>query len=67
MSTLSSRFLLVRIVHVTYVPTVHQLNMSIESALLSVENGLGWQGGLFTHPTHRVSMALEREVEGESR
>ncbi|CAL8255454.1 unnamed protein product [Boreogadus saida] len=39
MSTLSSMFLLVRIVHVTYVPTVHQLNMSIESALLSVENG----------------------------
>ncbi|CAL8344138.1 unnamed protein product [Arctogadus glacialis] len=39
MSTLSSMFLLVRIVHVTYVPTVHQLNMSIESALLSVEDG----------------------------
>ena len=39
MSTLSSMFLLVRIVHVTYVPTVHQLNMSIESALLSVVNG----------------------------
>ena len=60
--------LLVRIVHVTYVPTVHQLNMSIASALLSVENGRVRCGRVaYLLPHRTVYQWREREGEGESR